>query len=125
MATDLGLTAARIAPDGIAELRLGRTDGIAFVEADAGTETAALRNKLERYAAFVGDRKGLQLWLMAAGGPARLATVEAWCEAAGVAGFTRVFPAADLLVRPAMQPVARLHLLRAARSPERGDGGAQ
>ncbi len=123
VANDLGLPAAHIAPDGIAELRMGSSEGIALVEADVGTETSALRAKLDRYGRYLVDRKGMQLWIVAAGGPARQATVEQWCKEANVGRHTRLFAEADVLVRPAKAPVARLFKLWAASDPERAGGG--
>ncbi len=124
-AAELGLTAARIAPDGIAELRIGSTLGIAFIEADVGTESVALQAKLARYARYLDGRKHTELWLVAAGGPARMANVEAWCKEADIGRRTRLFAEAMLFARPAVMPVSRLYRVWAACSPKTADGGGE
>lgn len=122
-ANDLGLPAAHIAPDGIADLRLGATEGIAFIEADIGTETTVLRQKLDRYAHYLAERQRMELWIFAAGGSARRAAVEAWCKEANVGKWTRLYAESDVLARPAIRPVPRLSRLWSASGPERAGGG--
>lgn len=122
VAATLGLKAAHIAPDGIAEVALGRGAGVVFAEADTGSEGLELRAKLGRYADFwlADPAAKSQLWIAASGGPARLATVAKWAAEAGLQSRTRILPAAMLWERPALAPPPRLDRLGAGNGTERG-----
>lgn len=122
VAATLGLKAAHIAPDGIADVALGRGAGVVFAEADTGSEGLELRAKLGRYADFWHADPAVksQLWIAASGGPARLATVAKWAAETGLSSRTRILPAAMLLERPALAPQPRLDRLGAGNGTERG-----
>lgn len=110
VATELGLAACHLQPDGIGELQMRRSCGFAVCEADTGFEHAELQSKLRKYQAFFGLRteSAVQLWIAAEGGDGRIATVERWVKEAGLARWSRVFRSADLYQRPALPPAPRL-----------------
>ena len=110
VAVALGLPEAHLVPDGIAHLEL--TDGqgstsrevVAFIEADIGTETDSLRQKLMKWSAYLGEQPegSAELWLFVAGADARRDRVATWC--APVARWARFIPESTLLQRPALPP---------------------
>lgn len=104
----LGLSQARIAPDGILRLRLGSTEGLVVAEADCGFEDAALAEKLERYGLWLPTQTRTELWLVAEGSEARLRRVATLCNQAGISRFTRLLTPQHLKARPTLPPVPRL-----------------
>ena len=96
-----GFAAAKIAPDGIADIQLGATTGVVAVEVDCATEgTRFLKSKLDHYARTLPTLAKTELWVLALGEPRRLDHVRRLCDESGIARKTRLFSHADVLRRP-------------------------
>ena len=100
-ADEAGFATAKLAPDGLADVRLGNSTGLVAVEVDCATEgTRFLRAKLERYTSLLAVREKTELWLLAEGTASRVVAVSRLCEELGVARKTRLHRYADVVRRP-------------------------
>lgn len=104
----LGFANGPLRPDAVA--RLAFADGATTValEVDTGSEASrALAPKFARYRDILGSVVE-ELWVIASGGPGRLAHVAALAAAAGVGEATRILPVELVRARPVVAPPGRV-----------------
>jgi len=120
------LALAGLKPDGIAEFATADGPATIAVECDLGSETQrVLTSKFSRYRAAASSAALDGLWVVAAGGPERLATVERLLSAAGLDEFGRVIPHGHTIRRPVEDLPPRTAPSGWADSPNMLLGGGQ
>lgn len=100
---ELGLTAHRLVPDGVAEFRAPQSRVAVAIEVDLGTEALpVLARKWTKYRRVAGDGALDALWVYVDAGAARLATIVEQLSVHDLADWARVF-GSEVVRRPVVE----------------------